>query len=279
LKCPPRAASLAPVSPAVMDDPLLGRLLGGRFRLSARMGHGAIASVYRAGAPHREAAVKVLDELYAGAPPFRRRFEREVALTERLSGQGAPRALGAGEIDGRPWLALELLPGRPLADRRAEGPIPPREAVAITRALLDALAPAHRLGIVHRDLKPGNVMLLPGGAVKLLDFGTAAAASDEALGTPAYAAPEQAAGHAVDARADLYAAGVLLYEMACGRRPFEGDPIALLEAHAAAPPPPPRDLSHELETVILRALAKSPADRFETGDAMREALSHVPEST
>jgi serine/threonine protein kinase len=279
LKCPPPAASLAPVSPAAMEDPLLGRLLGGRFRLSARMGHGAIASVYRAGAPDGEAAVKVLDELYAGAPPFRRRFEREVALTERLSGQGAPRALGAGEIDGRPWLALELLPGRPLVDRLAEGPIPPREAVAITRALLDALAPAHRLGIVHRDLKPGNVMLLPGGGVKLLDFGTAAASSDEALGTPAYAAPEQAGDRAVDARADLYAAGVLLYEMACGRRPFEGDPIALLEAHAAAPPPPPRDLSPELETVILRALAKSPADRFETGDAMREALSHAPEST
>lgn len=262
-------------------DPFIGTALGvGGLEVIDRLARTSFATVYRARGDVGWAAVKLLDPIAADDEAMRDRFAREIEIVRALDGRGAPRSIAVGEIAGRSWLATELVAGQLLAHRMAAGTIPVVEAVRIGIAILDALEQVHRLGVVHRDLKPSNVMLVDGGA-RLIDFGAAAYRHGSTemlpLGTPAYVAPEQAAGGAADARADLYAAGVMLYEMMCGRRPFLGEPIAVLRAHELAAPPRPRDLVPSLpvgiEAIVLRALAKDPDHRWPSSASFRDALA------
>jgi serine/threonine protein kinase len=201
----------------------------------------------------RAVAVKVLGGALAGDGRAAERLRREARAAARLEHPGIARVLDLGEHDGRPYLVMELLEGESLAARidRA-GPMPPGEAARVVAAVADALEAAHQAGVVHRDVKPGNVFLANAsltatGEVKVLDFGIAAAAGDTAittgdlLGTAAYLAPERVLGHRATPAADIYALGVVLYELLAGHRPFTGDSdVELAMAHVNATPPPHR---------------------------------------
>jgi len=292
-------------------DPLIGSLLDGRYRIRGRLGQGGVGAVYEAEHVQikKTVALKVLHPIYASTDEFRKRFEREARAASRLSHPACVQVTDFGRVEkveppderllGTPYLVMEFVRGTVLVDRLVDGPrVSPTEAVAITRDLLAALKHAHGLGIVHRDLKPANVMLLATGdetatRVKLLDFGLAKELLSDAeapltqagmvFGTPGYLSPEQAAGKKVDARCDLYSAGVMLFEMSCNRRLFERkDPLDAVRDHLNTPPPDPRSinpsLSPALSKVILKALEKQPEQRWPSAEAFAQALAEVPEA-
>jgi serine/threonine protein kinase len=221
----------------------------------------------------RAVAVKVLGGAFAGDGRAAERLRREARAAGRLEHPAIARVLDLGEDGGRPYLVMELLEGESLAERVARaGPMDPAEAARVVATVADALEAAHRAGVVHRDVKPGNVFLTSDGGIKVLDFGIASAAGDAALttgdliGTAAYLAPERALGHRATAASDVYALGVVLYELLAGRRPFEaGSDIELAMAHVnadpvplalAAPSAPP-----SLVAACEQAMAKDPAAR------------------
>jgi serine/threonine-protein kinase len=285
--------------PAAAKDPLIGAIVDGRWRIEARLGAGGMGVVYRAAhvGLGRAVALKLLDERGAASPSAVARFEREARAISRLSDPRIVSILDFGVHGRRPYIVMELLRGRRLTEEIARGPLAPARAVAICGQILDGLRHAHGKGVVHRDLKPDNVMLVgdtPGEErVTILDFGLARIISVEepsislpatVAGTPSYMAPEQCAGRRVDHRADLYAAGVILYAMCVGKKPFvAADPKELFRLHREALPPSPRRaapaqrLSEALERVILRALAKEPDARFFHAAEMRAALDATPE--
>jgi serine/threonine-protein kinase len=277
-----------------------GTLIAGRWRVIEQIGEGGVGAVWRG--EHvgigRPVAIKVLHALFAVQPEFRKRFEREARAASRLSHPACVSVLDFGEFDRQLYLVMEFAAGRLLADRMDEGPLPAGEAVVIARGIATALRHAHSLGIIHRDLKPGNVILLEGGATgvpcKLLDFGLAKHMSGDSgeqltmtgtvFGTPGYLAPEQALGAHADARSDLYALGILTWEMLVGEKPFTGnDPIEVLRRHIETPAPQVREraprVSKALERVISRLLEKDPAARYQTAEEVVEALAAVPESS
>jgi len=282
-------------TPAAARDPLIGATVDGRWRIEARLGAGGMGVVYRA--THvglgRAVALKLLDERGAASPSAVARFEREARAISRLSDPRIVSILDFGVHGRRPYIVMELLDGRRLTEELARGPLAPARAAAIVGQILDGLRHAHGKGVIHRDLKPDNVMLADGDRVTILDFGLARIVSVEepsislpatVAGTPSYMAPEQCAGRRVDHRADLYAAGVILYTMLVGRKPFvAADTKELFRLHREAPPPSPRRaapsqrLSEALERVILRALAKEPDARFFHAAEMRAALDATPE--
>ncbi len=270
------------------------RWLGHRFgayRLVQRLGAGGMAAVYRAlddsTLEEREpVAVKVMHT--QGSPEAEERFRREARVCAQLNHPNLVRILDAGDQDGVLYLAMELVQGRTLrADRGAS----PTRVLQIFRMVFAGVRAAHSLAIVHRDLKPDNVMLSDDGRVVVMDFGLARrsdlatiTATGSVMGTPAYMAPEQIRGEAVDARADQYALGVMLYEMLAGTLPFDGelDPLQLIMKQLGEEPIPLRqrrpELSSELEAAVMRMLRKVPGERFPTLDAAWEALSKgVPE--
>lgn len=264
-----------------------GTTLAGRYRLEERIASGGMGSVWRARDEilGRAVAVKLLREDLAGDPAAARRFRREALTAASVSHPHMANVFDYVEEDRHPGIVMELVEGETLAARlEREAQLPPEEAVRIAMAMLDALDAAHRAGIIHRDVKPGNVMLERGGAVKVADFGIARVAGDATLtqtglifGSPHYLAPEQLRGETPTPAADVYAAGVVLYEMLTGRRPFEGDsPIAIATARLAADPPPPRahrpDLRPALDAAVMRALAREPDARFSSAREMRAAL-------
>jgi hypothetical protein len=222
---------------------LVGTMVGG-YEVRAVLGAGGMGDVYRAhdSRLQREVALKILPEVFAADPDRLARFRREAQVLGSLNHPNIAQIYGLEEADGRYGLVLELVEGPTLADRIASGPIALHEALVIARQLADALQAAHDRGIVHRDLKPANVKVRPDGTVKVLDFGLAKALAAEAvdvtevdpaqttrgmvLGTVPYMAPEQARGAATDERADVWAFGVVLYEMVTGRSPFAGESIA-----------------------------------------------------
>ncbi len=292
------------------EDPLIGRLIDSKYKVVARLGQGGVGAVYEA--EHVEigkpVAIKVLHAMFGSIDEFVKRFEREARAASKLSHPGCVQVMDFGRVEevkphdekfiGMPYLVMEFVRGRLLVDRFDEHPpISPAEAARICRDVLAPLKQAHGLGIVHRDIKPGNLMLMddPNSPVrvKLLDFGLAKEMSPTdakepltqagmVFGTPGYLSPEQAAGLRIDARADLYSLGVVLFEMVCARRPFEReDPIDVVRDHLNTAPPKPRSLrpeiSPELEAVILRALEKDPARRFADTDAFTAALLACPE--
>jgi serine/threonine-protein kinase len=268
----------------------------GPYEIVAALGAGGMGEVYRARDTRlgRDVAVKVLPEAAASDPERLKRFEREARATAALSHPNILAVHDVGIQDGAPYLVEELLEGESLKERLARGALPIAEALRIAVEIACGLAAAHEKGIVHRDLKPGNVFLTRNGTVKLLDFGlaklvappsapgalagaTTVAESTElgvVLGTLSYMAPEQARGGAADSRADVFAFGVVLYEMLAGRRPFEGStPTETLAAILTGEPPAlPGHVPPAVAAVVVRCLAKEPGGRFQRGGEVRAAL-------
>lgn len=234
----------------------------------------------------REVAIKLV---YAATiePVARARFVREARAVARISHPNAVAVYDAGEADGYLYLVMERVIGLTLADRIAKtGPLPVTEAAAVALAVLAALGAAHSAGVVHRDVKPANILVGPGG-VKLVDFGIATVVGDaasgvtvagEVVGTPKYLAPEQIAGQPTTPATDLYAVGVVLFEMLAGAAPFErGTPVATARAHLDETAPDVRalrpDVSPRVAAVIGTALQKRPGDRYQSAAEMQRALA------
>ena len=227
-------------------------VLADRYELGPVLGEGGMARVYRGvdRQLRRPVAVKVLAAPFDRDRSFLERFRREARAAAGLSHPNIVAVFDSGSDDGTHFIVTELVEGETLADRlRRDGPMPPEEAVAVAVDIARALAAAHERGLIHRDIKPGNVMVLPDGRVKVVDFGIARAAGSDTLtgtgvvlGSTAYLSPEQAGGQPVDERADLYALGCVLYEMLTGHVPFRADtPIATMYRHVNEDAPlPPR---------------------------------------
>jgi serine/threonine-protein kinase len=265
-------------------------LLGGRYSLGDVIGRGGMAEVRRGTDTRldRDVAVKVLRADLARDPAFQSRFRREAQSAASLDAPNVVAVYDTGvDEHGVPWIVMEHVEGRTLRDiLSTEGRLLPQRALEIAVDICSALEVAHRAGIVHRDIKPGNVMLTSQGEVKVMDFGIARAVAsgdltmtgtESVIGTAAYLSPEQARGEHVDARSDLYSTGCLLYELLTGSPPFVGDsPVAVAYQHVReAPVPPSRyvdGLSPDIDTVVLTAMAKNPAHRYDDADAMREDL-------
>jgi serine/threonine protein kinase len=278
-------------------DRLIGRVLGGRYRLLERLGQGGMGTVYRA--THtlmdKPVALKILRAELATDAEAVARFHREARSASRLDHDHCIRVTDFGQSDdGLLFLVMELLDGHSLSYVTRRGPVPAPRAAAIGVAIAEALAHAHDAGIIHRDLKPDNVFLARRAKnremVKVLDFGLAKLASDSALGpsitrdgtvfgTPEYMAPEQAEGEKLDGRTDVYALGVILYQLVCGEVPFKSSNfVALLTKQVSEPPVSPRarredlDIPPGLEMVILRCLEKNRDDRYATAAELADAL-------
>ena len=251
----------------------------GRYRVEALVGTGAMGEVYRAYDPiiDRPVAIKVVrPDLTAGtgSEQWLQRFRREARAAGRRFHPNIVAILDFGEDDGRPFLAMEYVDGRSLDTiLRASGPLDPERSVAVITQVLSALGFAHRNGIVHRDVKPSNIMVLSSGEVKVADFGIARIDASEftivgdLLGTPAYMAPEQFAGAPVDKRTDLFAAGVIFFEMLTGVKPFRGKSITeIISFMETRGPEDIRALNpavpDSLKRVISKALAFDPALRY-----------------
>jgi serine/threonine-protein kinase len=287
----------------------VGQVLSERWVLDEELGRGSTGAVWAAHdrTTDERVAIKVLHETLVPSPSARRRFQREVVNAAALVHPHSIRVLGSGTTsDQADFLVMELVQGRTLSAVLAEsGALSQLRAIRIVAQILEATEAAHALGVVHRDLKPGNVMLVDGqddfvkvcdyGLAKVidaLDEGDAAANSNAAAsfstmrgmmcGTPAYMSPEQARGEAVDQRTDLYALGVMSFQMVVGRLPFEGQtPVDLVSAHLTATPPRPRelrpdlDIAPALEGLILRALAKDRRERPSSAAVFRADLLQI----
>ncbi len=259
----------------------------GAFRILHQIGEGGMAKVFKAYQPSMEryVALKVLPSHYASDPQFIERFNREARTIARLEHRHILPVYDFGEQEGVTFLAMRLVEGGTLKELLSKGRLTLHDTLELINQICSALDYAHRHNVVHRDIKPSNVMLDSEGAVYLTDFGIAKVleaagdltASGTAIGTPAYMAPEQAMGNKVDGRTDLYALGVVLYEMVVGKVPFHADtPMAVLMAHIHEPLPLPRDqdskIPEAVEAVIIKAVAKDPADRYQTANEMAQAL-------
>ncbi|HET6317958.1 MAG TPA: protein kinase, partial [Chloroflexota bacterium] len=278
-------------------DNLIGRVIGGgRYRIVSIVGRGGMATVYTAEQLNvpRQVAIKVADPEISQQPEFVERFHREVAATDRLGYE--PHILpvyDTGQETGLLYMVMPLVSGgslRELMQQKAGQPWPPEQALEVSSQALAALGYAHERGFIHRDVKPSNI-LFEGKRVYLADFGIAKAIEESGgksivqtitgfalIGTPAYMAPEQVLGKAVDQRTDLYAFGVVLYEMLTGRVPYGGDtPLQVAFKHVQGPLPPPRDANPDLpaavEEVVLKALAKDPEARFGSAAEFANALT------
>jgi eukaryotic-like serine/threonine-protein kinase len=268
----------------------------GRYRLARRIGAGSFGTVYEAIDTElgRRVAVKLPRRASGARSEEQARFVREAQNLARLSHPAIVPVLDAGTSDGVSYIVCALVDGPTLADRLCEGPLPPRAAAQIAAALADALDHAHRKGIVHRDVKPTNILFDKSGSPWLTDFGLASRCDADAtltvegqlLGTPAYMAPEQAAGasHRVDGRSDVYSLGAVLYECLTGQLPFVGSPSAVLDQIRNCQPLTPTRIcpriERDLEMICLKALEKHPADRYvsaaEFGDDARSFLAGEP---
>src|ERR687892_209294 len=270
-----------------------GWILGGRYQLDSLLGVGGMAKVYLASdrVLERQVAVKVLSPPYAQDPSFVERFRREARSAARLSHPNIVAVFDSGSDADQPYLVMEYVAGQSLAELLArQGRLAPRRAAELAVQVCAALAAAHAQGLVHRDVKPANVLVGDDGQVKVADFGIAKAAATATLtgtgtvlGTAAYLSPEQAQGVPVDARSDLYSLGCVLYELLCGSPPFGSGPdspqVAVASRHVSEPPEPPsaRNLQVDpgLDAVVLTALAKDPAQRYQRAVELRDALEHV----
>src|SRR3954454_12912311 len=272
------------------------RRLGGRYELAEVLGYGGMAEVHRGRDMRlgRDVAIKTLRSDLARDPTFQSRFRREAQSAASLNHPSIVAVYDTGEDvrDGAvsPYIVMEYVEGRTLRQvLESEGRLLPQRALEITAQICTALDQAHRAGIVHRDVKPGNVMLTPTGEVKVMDFGIARALTSSAatmtqtaavIGTAHYLSPEQARGEHVDARSDVYSAGCLLYELVTGAPPFSGDTaVAVAYQHVREDPVPPSrvesDVTAPIDAIVLKAMAKNPANRYQTAADMRADIERA----
>ena len=268
--------------------------VGGRYRLGQRLGHGGMGEVFVAHDLRldREVALKLLRADLAQQDGMRERVVAEARLAARLTHPHVVGVLDTGEQDGRPFVVMERLSGRTLRDELQGGPMAAERVRDVGLQVLRALAAAHELGIVHRDVKPGNVLDAGVGTWKVADFGIAKwvhaeetlTGTGELLGSPSYLAPERIEGEQAGPASDLYAVGVLLYEALVGRKPFEGDdPFALATEIRTGEYDPPTtarpDVDPTIASVIERAMRLDPRDRYESAEAMADALLDDDDAT
>src|ERR687883_1052075 len=272
-----------------VTDTLLNTLFDGRYRILRKLGTGGMANVYLAEDEvlGRRVAIKILNDRHAGDDQFVERFRREAKNAAGLSHPNIVSIYDRGEAEGTYYIAMEYLDGRSLKELIvARGPAPVKVAIDYARQILAAVGFAHKHGIVHRDIKPHNVLVGPEGRLKVTDFGIARSGASQMtevgsiIGTAQYLSPEQARGARVDQRSDLYSVGIVLYEILTGRVPFTGDtPLEIAMKHLQEVPTPPSELRpevpHDLDLVVLRALAKDPSDRYETAEEMDADLKRV----
>ena len=269
-------------------------VFNGRYELHRQLARGGMADVFLARdlLLDRPVAVKVLFDEFSDDPNFVERFRREAQRAANLNHPNIVSVYDWGEERGTYFIVMEYVEGRSLAEIiRTGGPLHPDRAAEVASEVAAALGFAHRNGIVHRDVKPGNVLLAPNGHVKVADFGIARALAGGqneitqagiVMGTATYLSPEQAQGREVDPRSDLYALGVVLYEMLLGRPPFSGDtPVALATQHVQNSPPSLRaagaSIADSLEAVTMKLLAKNPVNRYPTAEDLRSDLRRYRE--
>ncbi|EHR59001.1 Stk1 family PASTA domain-containing Ser/Thr kinase [Saccharomonospora cyanea] len=272
------------------------RLLSNRYELGDTLGYGGMSEVHhghdiRLG---REVAVKILRADLARDPMFQERFRREAQNAAALNHPAIVAVYDTGEAETEygplPYIVMEYVEGRTLRDIvKTEGPMPQKRAMEVMADVSAALDFSHRHGIIHRDVKPANVMITRSGAVKVMDFGIARAVHDgqaamtqtaAVIGTAQYLSPEQARGETVDARSDVYSAGCVLYELVTGEPPFTGDsPVAVAYQHVREAPRSPSEsnpsVSPELDAVVLKALAKSTGERYQSAAELRSDLVRI----
>ena len=273
------------------------RRLGDRYEVGPLLGYGGMAEVHHGSDMRlgRDVAVKTLRTDLARDPAFQGRFRREAQSAASLNHPAIVAVYDTGEEQDAggtavPYIVMEYIEGRTLRDELATGGrLLPQRALEITAEICAALDYSHQHGIVHRDIKPGNVMLTPGGAVKVMDFGIARAVTASqatmtqtaaVIGTAQYLSPEQARGEAVDARSDIYSTGCLLYELLTGRAPFLGEsPVSVAYQHVREDPVPPSRLDPELppevDAIVLKAMAKNRANRYQSAADMRADIERA----
>ncbi|MBO8167836.1 MAG: Stk1 family PASTA domain-containing Ser/Thr kinase [Thermoanaerobacteraceae bacterium] len=270
---------------------MIGKELGGRYEIIEKIGAGGMAVVYKGRDTllNRIVTVKVLREQFASDEDFVRRFRREAQAVASLSHPNIVSIYDVGQQDGLHYLVIEYVQGKTLKEYiRENAPLDLEEAVDIAIQICDALEHAHENNIIHRDIKPQNILLTPAGRVKVTDFGIARASTaatvtytGSIVGSVHYLSPEQAKGEAADEKSDIYAAGVVLYEMLTGKLPYSGEtPITIALKHIQDTPPPPRELREDvlppmLEEIVFRAMEKDYQLRYDSAAEMRADLHKV----
>jgi eukaryotic-like serine/threonine-protein kinase len=297
--CPKDGARLQPDGPeddVAKRDPMIGQIVADRFTIISRLGQGGMGTVYEARHRYIEkrVALKLLNAEITEKPDALARFQREALSASTIGHENIVAIDDFGRLaDGQVYLTMEYLDGQPLNQAISQGAVSPCEVVDVAIQVCHGLAAAHAKGIVHRDMKPENIFLVEDGRkVKIFDFGIAKVTRADTntnltktgaiFGTPNYMAPEQALGKPVDHRADIYAMGVILYEMLTGHVPFRSDSfLAILTQHVTRMPTPPseaapeRQIPSSLEQVVLKAMAKDPDDRYQNMGELVEVLLGV----
>lgn len=268
------------------QDELIGKVIKG-YEILRPIGQGGMATVYLANqqSMNRQVALKVLPKHLMGDDTYLQRFEREVKIVSTLEHRNIVPVYDYGEFDGQPYIVMRYMAGGSIDDLLRNGALDEDIIRDIITQIAPALDYAHSKNILHRDLKPSNVLLDDDGGAFITDFGIArilgeqgtAITTQGVVGTPSYMSPEQAQAHPMDGRSDVYSLGVMLFEMATGRRPFESDtPYSIAVMQVTKPPPSPRklfpSLTGAIETVILKSLKKNPDERYPTAISMAEAL-------